>query len=100
LAWTKGEEIGRKCYPTEQIIGLPGEAEVLQSQGMTIGEISRKPGIAEKAYYRWRKEYGGMRLDQANLLKELEKENGRCSTQRQMKKIPVPRIQTPDPRGF
>ena len=53
------------------------EADVLQGQGMTIGEISRKLGITEQTYYRWRKEYGGMRIDQAKRLKELEKENVR-----------------------
>jgi transposase-like protein len=53
------------------------EAEVLQSQGMTIGEVSRKLGISEQTYYRWRKDFGGMRLDQARRLKDLEKENSR-----------------------
>ncbi len=69
--------MGRKRYTAEQIIGMLREAEVLQSQGMTIGEISRKLGITEQTYYRWRKEYGGMRIDQAKRLKELEKENMR-----------------------
>jgi transposase-like protein len=69
--------MGRKRYTAEQIIGMLREAEVLQSQGMTIGEISRKLGITEQTYYRWRKEYGGMRIDQAKRLKELEKENAR-----------------------
>ena len=69
--------MSRKCYTSEQIIGMLREAEVLQSQGMTIGEISRKLGITEQTYYRWRKEYGGMRIDQAKRLKELEKENMR-----------------------
>jgi transposase-like protein len=69
--------MGRKRYIAEQIIGMLREAEVLQSQGMTIGEISRKLGITEQTYYRWRKEYGGMRIDQAKRLKELEKENAR-----------------------
>jgi transposase-like protein len=69
--------MGRKHYTAEQIIGMLREAEVLQSQGMTIGEISRKLGITEQTYYRWRKEYGGMRIDQARRLKELEKENAR-----------------------
>jgi transposase-like protein len=69
--------MGRKRYTAEQIIGMLREAEVLQSQGMTIGEISRKLGITEQTYYRWRKEYGGMRIDQAKRLKELEKENVR-----------------------
>ena len=67
--------MGRKRYTAEQIIGMLREAEVLQSQGMTIGEISRKLGITEQTYYRWRKKYGGMRVDQAKRLKELEKEN-------------------------
>jgi len=69
--------MGRKHYTAEQIIGMLREAEVLQSQGMTIGEASRKLGISEQTYYRWRKEYGGMRVDQAKRLKELEKENVR-----------------------
>ncbi len=69
--------MGRKHYAAEQIIGMLREAEILQSQGMTIGEISRKLGISEQTYYRWRKEYGGMRVDQAKRLKELEKENAR-----------------------
>jgi putative transposase len=69
--------MGRKRYTAEQIIGMLREAEVLQSQGMTIGDISRKLGITEQTYYRWRKEYGGMRVDQAKRLKELEKENVR-----------------------
>jgi putative transposase len=69
--------MGRKIYTAEQIIGLLREAEVLQGQGMTIGDVSRKLGISEQTYYRWRKEYGGLRVDQAKRLKELEKENGR-----------------------
>ena len=69
--------MGRERYTAEQIIGMLREAEVLQSQGMTIGEISRKLGITEQTYYRWSKEYGGMRIDQAKRLKELEKENVR-----------------------
>jgi transposase-like protein len=69
--------MGRKRYTAEQIISMLREAEVLQSQGMTIGEISRKLAITEQTYYRWRKEYGGMRIDQAKRLKELEKENVR-----------------------
>jgi len=53
------------------------EAEVLLSRGATTGEASRKIGVTEQTYYRWRKEYGGMRLEQAKSLKELEKENSR-----------------------
>lgn len=67
----------KKGFTAEQIIGKLREAEVLLGQGSTVGEVSRKLGITEQTYYRWRREYGGMRLDQARRLKELEKENGR-----------------------
>jgi transposase-like protein len=50
---------------------------VLLSQGLTVGEASRKLGITEQTYYRWRREYGGMRVEQAKRLKALEKENSR-----------------------
>jgi len=66
-----------KRYTPEQIIHKLREAEVLISQGMTTTEASRQIGIVEQTYYRWRKEYGGMRVDQARLLKELEQENTR-----------------------
>ena len=69
--------IKKKGFSAEQIIGKLREAEVLLSQGSTVGEVSRKLGITEQTYYRWRREYGGMRLDQARRLKDLEKENGR-----------------------
>ena len=67
----------RKGYTPEQIINKLREAEVLLSQGATVGEVSRKIGVTEQTYYRWRKEYGGMRVEQAKRLKELEKENTR-----------------------
>jgi putative transposase len=67
----------RKGFKPEQIIGKLREAEVLLSQGSTVGEASRKLGVTEQTYYRWRKEYGGMRVEQAKRLKDLEKENGR-----------------------
>jgi transposase-like protein len=67
----------KKGFSAEQIIGKLREAEVVLSQGSTVGEVSRKLGITEQTYYRWRREYGGMRVDQARRLKELEKENGR-----------------------
>jgi transposase-like protein len=67
----------KKGYTPEQIIGKLREAEILLSQGSTISEASRKIGITEQTYYRWRKEYGGMRVEQARRLKELEKENSR-----------------------
>jgi transposase-like protein len=67
----------KKGFSAEQIIGKLREAEVLLGQGGTVGGVSRKLGVTEQTYYRWRREYGGMRLDQARRLKELEKENGR-----------------------
>ena len=67
----------RKSYTPEQIINKLREAEVLISQGATAGEASRKIGVTEQTYYRWRKEYGGMRVEQAKRLKEVEKENTR-----------------------
>ena len=67
----------RKGYTAEQIINKLREVEIIVSQGATIGEASRKIGVTEQTYYRWRKEYGGMRIEQAKRLNELEKENGR-----------------------
>ena len=67
----------RKTYTPEQIINKLREAEVYLSQGSNIGKASRKIGVTEQTYYRWRKEYGGMRVEQARKLKELEKENSR-----------------------
>ena len=67
----------KKAFKPEQIIDKLREAEVLLIQGSTVAEASRKIGITEQTYYRWRKEYGGMRVEQAKRLKELEKENNR-----------------------
>ena len=67
----------RKRYSSEQIIAMLREAEVKISQGMTAIEVSRQLGIAEQTYYRWRKEYGGLKTTQAKKMKDLEKENTR-----------------------
>lgn len=67
----------RKKYTPEQIIGKLREAEILMAKGMNAVEASRQLGISEQSYYRWRKEYGGMRVEQAKRLKELEQENTR-----------------------
>jgi len=69
--------MGRRTYTPEQIINKLREAEVILSQGGTVGEASKKIGVTEQTYYRWRKEYGGMRIEQAKRLRELEKENAR-----------------------
>ena len=67
--------MARKRFTSEQIITMLRQAEVLLNQGSTVIEFARKLGIAEQTFYRWRKEYGGMRVDQAKRLKDLEKEN-------------------------
>ena len=67
--------MSRKRYTAENIIGMLREAEVRLSQGQTVGEISRSLGVSEQSYYRWRREYGGMEVNQAHRLKELEREN-------------------------
>jgi putative transposase len=67
----------RKRLTAEQIIHQLREAEVLLAQGQTVGEICRHIGISEQSYYRWRREYGGLKRDQARRLKDLERENGR-----------------------
>jgi putative transposase len=67
--------MAKKRFQAEQIISKLREAEVDISRGQTIGQIVKKLGITEQTYYRWRKEYGGLRTDQAKRLKDLEKEN-------------------------
>jgi putative transposase len=67
--------LARRQFKPEQIINKLREAEVVISQGSTIGQASRKIGITEQTYYRWRREYGGMGVEQAKRLRELEKEN-------------------------
>jgi transposase-like protein len=66
-----------KRYSPEQIVAKLREAEVLQAQGMSLVEVCRQLEITDATYYRWRKEYGGLRVDQARRLKELEQENSR-----------------------
>ena len=67
----------RKSWTPEQIIGKLREAEVELAKGATVGAMCKKLGVTDQTYYRWRAEYGGMRLDQAKRLKELETENAR-----------------------
>lgn len=64
-------------YTTEQIIHKLREAEVELARGKKIPEACKRIGVTEQTYYRWRKEYGGLRTDQAKQLKELERENAR-----------------------
>jgi len=67
--------MGRKRFSPEQIIVMLREAEIIESKGLTQVEAAKKLGIAEQTLIRWRKEYGGLRVDQARRFKELEKEN-------------------------
>ena len=67
----------KKANTPEQIINKLREAEILLSQGNSISNACKKIGITDQTYYRWRKQYGGMRVDQARRLKELEQENSR-----------------------
>ena len=69
--------MAKKRQTPEQIIPKLREAEVALARGATVGQACKKLGVTEQTYYRWRKEYGGLRLDQARRLKELEKENTR-----------------------
>jgi len=67
----------KKSHSPVQIINKLREAEILLNQGANVGEACRKIGVTEQTYYRWRKEYGGMRVEQTKRLKDLEKENAR-----------------------
>jgi len=69
--------MARQGFKPEQIISKLREVEVLLSNGQSVQSAVRQIGVTEQTYYRWRKEYGGMRVDQAKRLKEVEKENAR-----------------------
>ncbi len=67
----------RKRFSVEQIMNHLREADVFLSQDRTVGEVCRHIGVSEQSYYRWRKDYGGLKMDQARRLKDLERENAR-----------------------
>ena len=69
--------MSRKRFTPEQIIGKLREAEVALAQGQTVIQVCRTLGIAEQTFYRWRREYGGLKVEQAKRLKVLEQENTR-----------------------
>jgi transposase-like protein len=73
----EGWSMAKEHAAPEQIIPKLREAEVLIAQGKTVAQASKQIGVTVQTYYRWRREYGGMKVDQAKRLKELEKENGR-----------------------
>ena len=69
--------MSKKRLMAEQIIPKLREAEVGLAKGLSVEQVVQKLGVTVQTYYRWRKEYGGLRMDQAKRLKELEKENAR-----------------------
>jgi transposase-like protein len=73
--------MARKRYGIEEIIPKLREVEIHLSKGVALEDACRKIGVTEQTYYRWRKEYGGLRMDQARRLRQLEKEN------QQLKKV-------------
>ena len=68
--------MGRRHQP-EEVIGKLREAEIVLSQGGSVADASRRIGVTQQTYYRWRKEFGGLKMDQARRMKELERENAR-----------------------
>ena len=69
--------MAKRKHTPEEIINKLREAEVVVAAGSTVAEASRRIGVSEQTFYRWRAEYGGLRIDQARRLKQLETENGR-----------------------
>lgn len=69
--------MGRKHHSVEEIIRKLREVEIAVGRGAVVAEACRQIEVTENTYYRWRKQYGGIRLDEARRLKELERENGR-----------------------
>jgi putative transposase len=74
---TGGPEMAKKTHKPEEIVSKLRQVDVLHSQGMSMADAIRQIGVTEVTFYRWRKEYGGMKTDQLKRLKELEKENER-----------------------
>lgn len=67
----------KKTYKPEEIVAKLRQADVLIAQGSTIADVVRTIGVTQVTYYRWRREYGGLHLDQVKRLKDLEQENAR-----------------------
>ena len=74
---TEGTDMAGKRSTPEQIVAKPRQVEVLTAQGKPVAEAVRAIGVSEPSYYRWRAEYGGLKLDQVKRLKQLEAENAR-----------------------
>ncbi len=69
--------MSRKRFSAEEIVNKLRQADVLISQGQTVAQVCKQIAVTDQTYYRWRKEYGGLKTDQAKRLKELERENAR-----------------------
>jgi len=69
--------MARKRYSAEEVVNKLREAEVLIAKGSTVAQACKSIGVTDQTYYKWRREYGGLKVDQARRLKELERENGR-----------------------
>jgi transposase-like protein len=69
--------MSRKRFSPEKIIGMLREAEVSLAQGITVGQVCRQISISEQTYYRWRKQYGGLKISQGKRLKDMKRENTR-----------------------
>lgn len=69
--------MARKRHSAEEIVNKLRQAEVELSKGSSVAAVCKLLGVTEQTYYRWRKEYGGLKTDQAKRLKELERENAR-----------------------
>jgi transposase-like protein len=67
----------KKAHTPEEIVAKLRQAEVMVGQGKTVADAVRAIGVTEPTYYRWRTEFGGLKLDQVKRLKELERENAR-----------------------
>jgi len=69
--------MARKRYSAEEIVNKLREAEVLIAKGTTVAQACKQIGVTDQTYYKWRREYGGLKTDQAKRFKELERENAR-----------------------
>lgn len=69
--------MARRGHSAEQVINKLRQAEVAMAEGCTVAEVSRRIGVTQQTFYRWRAEYGGLRIDQARRLKQLQAENTR-----------------------
>ena len=69
--------MAKRGFGAEQIVSKLRQIEVLMAQGKTAALACKEAGVSEQSYYRWRKEYGGLQIDQAKRMKELERENAR-----------------------